>query len=116
MYNPSDSKCFLWSVLAGLVPDITKKYQVSYYKQFGHTLNMTGLEFPVQPKCVDKFEALNPNISINIFGYESDKVYPIWINKKTVGRSHANLLLLTDDKGKLHNCIIAPVFHDFCRT
>lgn len=33
-------------------------------------LNMTGIDYPVSQKKIDKFEKNNPNISVNVFGYE----------------------------------------------
>ena len=33
-------------------------------------LSFTGIEFPVSLKDIDKFEKQNPEIKVNVFGYE----------------------------------------------
>lgn len=53
---------------------------------------MTGIQFSVQPKDCYTFKTLNPNISINIFGYEDKVVYPIRITDKKIGRTHGILV------------------------
>lgn len=41
-------------------------------------LNMIGIDYPVSQKEIDKFEKNNPNISVNVFGYECN-VYALKI-------------------------------------
>lgn len=41
-------------------------------------LNMTGIDYPVSQKKIDKFEKNNPYISFNVFGYECN-VYALKI-------------------------------------
>ena len=53
-----------------------------------------------------KFEFLNSNISINVFGYnEIDRVYPIK-RSKNINRLHKINLLLIENEGVKHYCLI----------
>ena len=52
-----------------------------------------------------KFERDNPNVSINVFGYEENEIYPLRITPSSGRRHHVNLLLLTADDRK-HYCLI----------
>ena len=45
------------------------------------SLNFKGIEFPMILKEIDKFERLNPEIKVNVFGYKADGVYPLRISK-----------------------------------
>ena len=99
-----DDKCFLWSILAHLhvVPPHQHGYRVEKYVPYENELNMEGITYPVAVKDVPKFEKQN-DISINVFGYE-DGYYPLYISRDQKER-HVNLLLL-EDKGKTHYCLI----------
>ena len=44
---------------------------------------LTMIEFPVQEKDFNKMEEQN-NICINVFGYENELVYPIFISKQKI--------------------------------
>ena len=37
------------------------------------TLNMKGIKYPVSFRDIDRFESLNPNISITVLGYNQDE-------------------------------------------
>lgn len=109
VHNPKDNKSFVWSILAALYPDLTKNNCLTHYKPYEGTIDMTGIQFPVNPKDCDKFEAQNPKLSVNIFGYEDKVVYPIRITDKKVGRLHTNLLLLTNEQNNTHYCLITSL-------
>ena len=49
-------------------------------RKLASNLNYKGIEFPVQEKDFNKIEVQN-NICINVFGYENELVYPIFISK-----------------------------------
>ena len=51
----------------------------------------------MQERDFNKIEAQN-NICINVFGYENELVYPIFISKQTFEDSIDLLLLIEDDK------------------
>ena len=102
-----DNKCFLWCVLRALNPVEKHKYRVDkdlISKQ--DTLNMKGIKYPVSFRDIDKFESLNSNISITVFGYnENEKVYPLRPSKYT-GREHDITLMLISDEENSHYCLV----------
>lgn len=65
---------------------------------------MKGIECPVSLKAIDKFEKQNPEISINVFGYENS-VYPLRTSKHVNRLEVVNLLLISDEETQ-HYCII----------
>ena len=89
-----DEKCFIWSVLAGLHPVSWKDHnnRVSNYIPFEDELNMNGILLPMEIPDIPKFELMN-KISINVFGYESQKIFPLYITSQRYDK-HINLLLL----------------------
>ena len=109
-----DNKCFLWCVLRALNPVEKNKERVDknlISKQ--DTLNMEGIKYPVDFRGIDRFESLNPNISITVLGYNQDeRVYPLKVNKYT-GCKHDIILMLLkdrkdekDDKINSHYCLV----------
>lgn len=61
-------------------------------------LNYEGIEFPVAVKQYNKIEKQN-NININVFGYETNQFYPIYVSKES-NKDMLNLLLITEDNNK----------------
>ena len=103
-------------VLAHIHPQQRNKEFISNYILFKNTLNMSGIEYPVSLKSISKFEAQNPNISINVFGYDIDdnirnesknEVYPLRITPNKDRLHHVNLLLLSDTNSRKHYCLIS---------
>jgi len=70
--NFNDSKCFLWSVLSALHEPKHSKKRVSKYVEYESTLDMSGINYPVETKQIPLFEKQNPTISINVLSFESD--------------------------------------------
>ena len=69
-----DDKCFLWCVLRALNPKNNHPERVDkdlISKQ--DILNMEGIHYPVSFRDIDRFESLNPNISITVLGYNQDE-------------------------------------------
>lgn len=99
-----DQKCFLWSVLAALHPVQTNSNYVAHYKDHEHSLDMTGIDFPVSLSKVEKFEKQN-NLSINVFGYEKGHVFPLFLTKIRNGFREINLLYLSNETNS-HYCLI----------
>ena len=91
-----DNKCFLWSVLRALNPgrrDGERIDKILKYKE--DTLNMEGIKYPVSLKDINKFETLNSNISITVFGYnENNKVYPLRVSPYKNRVNKINLMLI----------------------
>jgi len=55
-----------------------------------------GIEFPVSLKAITKIEKQNPEISINVLGYEDRTIFPLRISNVEDRRYEVNLLLLED--------------------
>ena len=64
-------------------------------KKIAEKLNYDEIEFPVQEKDFSKIE-VKSNICINVFGYENEMVFPIYVSDQKFEDS-MDLLLLTDD-------------------
>ena len=109
-----DDQCFKWSVTRALNPvDIHPERITKELKDESERLDWSGLKFPVDLKQIIIFEKLNPQISINVFGFEGD-VYPLRLSKSKSERSERerseseqtiNLLLISDGE-KQHYCFI----------
>ncbi|XP_073831535.1 uncharacterized protein [Musca autumnalis] len=55
-----------------------------------------GLSFPLALKDVKQFEKANPEISVNVFGYERNSIEGPYYLTKEEKRHHVNLILLND--------------------
>ena len=102
-----DEKCFLWCVLRALNPKNAASERIDRDLQSKvNTLDMGNIKFPVELKDINKFESLNSNISIHVFGYnEKDKVYPLR-KSETTDRPHNIDLLYISNGEKSHYCLI----------
>jgi len=70
--NFDDSKHFLWSVLSALYEPKHNKERLTNYTKYEPTLDMTGIDYPVETKQIPLFEKQNPTISINVLSFEPD--------------------------------------------
>ena len=111
-----DDKCFLWSVLRALNPKDKNAERIDKnLRSKEDTLNMEGINYPVDFRGIDRFERQNPNISISILGYNAyEKVYPLKISeytkaKKDKGRKYDIALLLLKDGENSHYCLIKNI-------
>ena len=66
-------------------------------KKIAEKLDYDDIEFPVQEKDFNKIEVKN-NICINVFGYENELVFPIYVSDQKFEDSMDLLLLNDDDK------------------
>jgi len=101
-----DQKCFMWSILAALHPiqgQHNNPNRVGNYTSYQDELDLTNIPFPVRVADVPKFEKKN-DISVNVFGYERQEIYPIHLTKER-GLRHVNLLVITSGQ-KTHYCWI----------
>ena len=102
-----DDECFKWCVLRALNPKNNHPERVDrdlISKQ--DTLNMKGIKFPVSFRDIDRFESLNPNISITVLGYdEIEKVYPLRVSEYT-GCEHDITLILIKDEENAQYCLV----------
>ena len=101
-----DNQCFKWVVTRAL--NLKNKHNERMDEDLikkSEELNWGGMEFPVKLKKIDKFEKNNPTISINVFGYEDEKLYPLRISP-FVDRTHCVDLLFITNKDTDHYCLI----------
>ena len=93
-----DDKCFKWAVLSALHPTSKDACRVTKYKAFEGELNFKGIEFPVSPRQIAKFERQN-NVSINLYILKKRdgkfEVSPCHVTKDKKEK-HVNLLLVQD--------------------
>ena len=75
---------------------IIKKF-IQEDKELISDLDFDGIEFPVQKKDFSKIGKKN-NISINVFGYKNELVFPIYVSDQKFEESMDLLLLIDDDK------------------
>ena len=70
----SDQRCFLYSVLAGILKETDYKYPdlaaTDPLKYFPHMdeVDLSGVEFPVRIQDLPRIEKLNPNLTLNVLG------------------------------------------------
>ena len=105
-----DDKCFMWCVLRALnLKDRDNERIDNDLKSKVETLNMEGIQYPVSLRAIDRFEHLNPEISITVLGYnEDDKVYPLKVSKYT-GCEYDIVLLLIKDGENSHYCLVKNI-------
>ena len=100
-----DDECFKWCVTRALNPVKDHSYRITKELiEQSEELDWSGIEFPVaaDANVISKFER-NNNISINVFGYETD-LYPLYISKHECDTC-VDLLLISDGENK-HYCWI----------
>ena len=93
-----DDKCFMWSVLRALYPKDNHPERIDKdLKSKQDSINMDGICYPVNFRAIDRFEHLNPNISISVLGYnKEERVFPLKISKCTGCNNDIVLLLLKE--------------------
>ena len=96
--NVKDEKCFLWSILASLHPVEVNPDRLTNYLEYEREVNMQGINYPVKVKDMLKFEKLNPRLSVNVFGLDDDKVFPIQVTERKDAEHLVNLLMISDDE------------------
>ena len=108
-----DEECFKWCVLRALNPKNKNAERVDNdLKSKQDTINMKGIRYPVSIRDINRFEHLNPNISISVLGYnKEERVYPLRISKctKHTKRKHDIVLLLIKDGEKSHYCLVKNI-------
>ena len=94
----TDDKCFIWSILAGL-NNFNNPNNVSHYEPIENTLNIKGINLPIKPHDISKFERQN-NISVNVYilNKHGNKhiVSPLHITSFKE-EQHVNLLLIQNE-------------------
>ena len=107
-----DDKCFMWCVLRALYPKDKNAERIDKdLKSKQDNINMKGIHYPVNFQAIDRFEDLNPNISISVLGYnKEDRVFPLRISKYT-GCDYDIVLLLLKEAEKGENGEIKEKTH-----
>ena len=101
-----DNKLFLWSVLRALNPKNNHPERAdAELREKENTLNMERIEYPVSLKDLGKFEKQNTTISITVFGYERESVYPLR-NSHCTDRENKIILLLIEKDGVKYYCLV----------
>ena len=94
-----DNECFRWSHTSHSNPQNKDPQRIKNSdKEYVKNLDYSGIEFPVTTKQYNKIETQN-KININVFGYENNQTYPIYVSKEKY-EDHMELLLITKDENK----------------
>lgn len=102
----SDNQCFRWAILSKIHQAKKNVDRLSNYERFKNELNFDDIEFPVSVQDIDKFEMLNPHISVNVYIIEKDRnintkkfeymLLPIRLTRN-IKAQHVHLLLLFEN-------------------
>ena len=104
----NDNFCFKWTLISALMPQTKNPQGCSSYKVIitdtkmrvcnDVTLDFTGLSFPLKIKEIKIFTKNNPQVSINVFGYdeESGNIIGPLFHSGYEQRMHVNMLFLED--------------------
>ena len=91
-----DQKCFLWCHVKHINPLKENPERINKTnKKIAEKLDYDGIEFPVQEKDFSKIEGKS-SICINVFGYENELVFPIYVSDQKF-KDSMGLLLLNDN-------------------
>ncbi|GBM50975.1 hypothetical protein AVEN_114624-1 [Araneus ventricosus] len=74
-YHPLAPSCYI------PLPSKQSAERVSYYSPMRQELRLGNVACPVEPCKVRTIENLN-NLRINVFGYEDDEIFPLYISKR----------------------------------
>ena len=89
-----DNECLRWAIRAALFPASIGRNPTrtsSYPVEDG--LNFAGIDFPTPVSQIDKLERQNPNLAINVFGWEGGNVIVHRISEKGGEIARINLML-----------------------
>ena len=103
------NECLKWAVRLAMFPPPEGKNPnrpSSYPVNDG--INWSSIVFPTLVKQIDKLEAQNENLAINVFGWENDCVIVYRISKKEKSVPRINLMLIELGE-KQHYCFVKRV-------
>ena len=87
-----DNECLRWAIRAALFRQRGDMRRTSSYPtQDG--LNFTGIDFPTPVSQIGRLERQNPNLAINVFGWEGGHVVVYRISEKSGEIPRINLML-----------------------
>ena len=104
-----DSECLEWALRAAIypAPKGKKTNRPSSY-QVNDGINYEGINFPTPVKQIDKLEAQNRSLTINVFGWENNFVIVDGISGKKTNVPRINLMLIESGETQ-HYCYIKRV-------
>ena len=95
----------MWAVLSAIHPSEIIPCDAENYSPYEEELKMAGIPYPVPLSKIHQFERQNNDISINVFGFENNEIYPLRITKQKNRKHHIYLLFLQKDNAS-HYCLI----------
>ncbi|GBL96873.1 hypothetical protein AVEN_118984-1, partial [Araneus ventricosus] len=99
-----DQKCLVWCLIAHKLNSLAcDSYRVLHYTPHEQEIKLDGVECPVPLNKIPIIERLN-NLRINVFGYEENAVFPLYVSKR-VDEECVNLLLIANEETQ-HYCLI----------
>ena len=104
-----DNECLKWAVRSAMFPPPEGKNPnrpSSYPVNDG--IDWSGIVFPTPVKQIDRLEAQNKGLAINVFGWENDCVIVHRISKKEKCVPRINLMLI-ESGAKQHYCFVKRV-------
>jgi len=68
-------------------------------------LNFTRIDFPMPITQINKLEKQNPNLGINVFGWEKDRVIVHRLSKREGSLPRINLMLIQKNEKSHHTYV-----------
>ena len=89
-----DNQCLRWAIRAALFPP-PRGVKVSRPSSYpiNNGLNFEGIDFPTPVSQIDRLESQNPNLAINVFGWDKEQVIVHRISEKEGNIPRINLML-----------------------
>ena len=89
-----DNQCLRWALQVALFPAPRGRNPIrpsSYPTEDG--LNFAGIDFPTPVSQIDRLERQNPNLAINVFGWEKEQVILHRLSEKGGDIPRINLMI-----------------------
>ena len=103
-----DEKCIKWCLIAALNPKEGRHPErVSFYKQFEHTIDDSGITYPTPLKEVGKLASQN-SVRINVISYdeENKEFFPVLVDQSTNPSLPVITLLLLGGEHSTHYVLV----------
>jgi len=101
-----DNQCLRWAIRAALFPaprGTNPQRPSSYPTNDG--LNFAGIDFPTPVSQIDKLERQNPNLAINVFGWDKNQVIVHRISEQAGDIPRINLMITTQGENTHYSCV-----------
>ncbi|XP_044741459.1 uncharacterized protein LOC123302553 [Chrysoperla carnea] len=91
--------------MSALFPVEKDPQRLTKYPHYKHHLKCDGLKFPMSLDQINKFEKMNPQLSINVYGYKDTflrglEIFPVRVSSNTAGKK---IDLLAVENGNSHH-------------